>query len=85
MFRRFLNNHKNSWIAGFTAILALLLTSSVVFGAEELVINGSTTVLPIAQKAAEVYMKENPDVSISVSGSCRCDVIYPNFLFQPFS
>jgi len=31
-------------------------------------INGSTTVLPIAQKVAEAYMKENPDVSISVSG-----------------
>jgi len=75
MFRRFLNNHKNSWIAGFTAILALLLTSSVVFGAEELVINGSTTVLPIAQKAAEVYMKENPDVSISVSGTGSGDGI----------
>ncbi|MGA7874401.1 MAG: phosphate ABC transporter substrate-binding protein [Desulfoferrobacter sp.] len=32
-------------------------------------INGSTTVLPIAQKVAEAYMKENPDVSISVSGA----------------
>jgi phosphate transport system substrate-binding protein len=31
-------------------------------------IDGSTTVLPIAQKAAEAYMKEHPDVSISVSG-----------------
>lgn len=31
-------------------------------------IDGSTTVLPIAQKLAEAYMKEHPDVSISVSG-----------------
>lgn len=31
-------------------------------------IDGSTTVLPIAQKAAEAYMKEHPQVSISVSG-----------------
>jgi phosphate transport system substrate-binding protein len=36
--------------------------------AGNLVIKGSTTVLPIAQKVAEAYMKENPDVSISISG-----------------
>jgi phosphate transport system substrate-binding protein len=31
-------------------------------------IDGSTTVLPIAQKVSEAYMKEHPDVTISVSG-----------------
>ncbi|MBN2420487.1 MAG: phosphate ABC transporter substrate-binding protein [Deltaproteobacteria bacterium] len=31
-------------------------------------IKGSTTVLPIAQKVAEAYMKQNPDVKISISG-----------------
>jgi phosphate transport system substrate-binding protein len=31
-------------------------------------LDGSTTVLPIAQKVTEAYMKEFPDVSISVSG-----------------
>ena len=36
--------------------------------AGNVVIKGSTTVLPIAQKAAEVFMKMNTDVSISVSG-----------------
>jgi phosphate transport system substrate-binding protein len=36
--------------------------------AGNLVIKGSTTVLPIAQKVAEAFMKENPDVSISLSG-----------------
>jgi len=36
--------------------------------AGKLVIKGSTTVLPIAQKVAEAYMKENPDTSISISG-----------------
>lgn len=36
--------------------------------AGEIRIDGSTTVLPIAQKVAEAYMKENPDVKISVSG-----------------
>ena len=36
---------------------------------------GSTTVLPIAQKAAEVYMKKNPDVAISVAGTGSGDGI----------
>lgn len=36
--------------------------------AGNIVIKGSTTVLPVAQKVAEAYMKENPDVSISISG-----------------
>jgi phosphate transport system substrate-binding protein len=37
--------------------------------AEDLKIDGSTTVLPIAQKGAEVFMKKNPAVKIFVSGS----------------
>ncbi len=41
--------------------------SSVLF-AETLVIKGSTTVLPIAQKAAEAFLKEYPGVNILVSG-----------------
>ena len=36
--------------------------------AGNLTINGSTTVLPIAQIAVEKYMKEHPDVKISLSG-----------------
>ena len=36
--------------------------------AGSIVVKGSTTVLPIAQKAAEAYMKQNPDVKISISG-----------------
>jgi len=36
--------------------------------ADAIRINGSTTVLPIAQKASEAFMKEHPDVAISVSG-----------------
>ena len=46
---------------------AFLLSSSTAF-AEKLVIKGSTTVLPIAQKCVEAYMKENPEVKISLSG-----------------
>ena len=36
--------------------------------AGNIVIKGSTTVLPIAQKLAEAYMGENPDINISISG-----------------
>ncbi len=51
----------------FITSLCLLIFTTTVF-AGELVIKGSTTVLPIAQKAAEAYMAENPDVKISLSG-----------------
>jgi phosphate transport system substrate-binding protein len=47
--------------------LAFIFSATFAF-AENLVIKGSTTVLPIAQKAVEAYMKENPDVKISLSG-----------------
>ena len=36
--------------------------------AGNITIKGSTTVLPIAQKVAEAYMKQNPDIRISISG-----------------
>jgi len=47
--------------------IVFVLAASQVF-AGELVIKGSTTVLPIAQKAAEAYMVQNPGVKISLSG-----------------
>ena len=47
--------------------LMLIFTTGMV-SAGNIVIKGSTTVLPIAQKVAEVYMKQNPDVKISISG-----------------
>jgi phosphate transport system substrate-binding protein len=43
--------------------------------AGDLVIQGSTTVLPIAQKVAEAYMKVNPKVKISLSGGGSGDGI----------
>ncbi len=48
--------------------VAVLLMAWGPAWAGNIVIKGSTTVLPIAQKVAEVYMKENPDVRISISG-----------------
>jgi phosphate transport system substrate-binding protein len=53
----------------FIAILGLMFLGSASFVlAGNIVIKGSTTVLPIAQKVAEAYMKENPEISISLSG-----------------
>jgi len=43
--------------------------------AEDIAITGSTTVLPIAQKAAEVYMKRNATARISVAGTGSGDGI----------
>ena len=54
-----------------TAIM--LMASASVFGpalaADKITITGSTTVLPIGQKAAEDYMKKHPEVQISVAGT----------------
>jgi phosphate transport system substrate-binding protein len=47
--------------------VTLFFTANLVW-AGNIVIKGSTTVLPIAQKVAEVYMRANPDVRISISG-----------------
>ncbi|MBI5744445.1 MAG: phosphate ABC transporter substrate-binding protein [Elusimicrobia bacterium] len=46
------------------AVLGMAGTAS----AGKIVMEGSTTVLPIAQKAAEVFMKNNPGEEVSVRG-----------------
>ena len=51
----------------FILFIILSLISGNVY-AGNLVIKGSTTVLPIAQKMAEAFMKKNPDTTISISG-----------------
>jgi phosphate transport system substrate-binding protein len=48
-----------------------VLAGSVAYGfqrANKLTLQGSTTVLPIAQKAAEDFMKNNPAVNVTVRG-----------------
>jgi len=53
----------------FFAVSALLFgmfAGSAMAG--QIQVNGSTTVLPIAQAAAEAYMEAHPDVNISISG-----------------
>ena len=54
----------------FSVLAALFALFFAVNGAwaGKIVIKGSTTVLPIAQKTAEAYMKQNPDVKITISG-----------------
>ena len=50
------------------AVLSLIGFTTTTALAEKIIIKGSTTVLPIAQKCAEAYMVDNPDVKISISG-----------------
>lgn len=61
---------RGKWLAfvlalGFWTVLGI---DGALQAQESITINGSTTVLPIAQKVAETYLKENPGVRISVSG-----------------
>jgi phosphate transport system substrate-binding protein len=53
--------------AVLVAVAVVILAASVGW-AGQLTIKGSTTVLPIAQKVSEAYMKAYPDVKISISG-----------------
>ncbi|MBN1627896.1 MAG: phosphate ABC transporter substrate-binding protein [Deltaproteobacteria bacterium] len=55
-------------------IISLCLCPAVVF-AGEIIMKGSTSVLPIAQRLATKYMEENPNVRISVSGGGSGDGI----------
>ncbi len=51
------------------ALAASALLAAPVLAAGKITITGSTTVLPIAQKAAEDFMKKYPEVAISVAGT----------------
>lgn len=52
-----------------------LFYSSPVFAADTLVVKGSTTVFPIAQAAAHIYMEKHPGINITVSGTGSGDGI----------
>jgi phosphate transport system substrate-binding protein len=47
--------------------MAIMLYASAVF-AQELKVKGSDTVLPLSQKEAETYMKQNTSAKITVIG-----------------
>lgn len=49
-------------------LIGLCFTAGSVM-ANQLSINGSTTVLPIAQEVAEAYMKDNPGINVSIAGT----------------
>lgn len=49
-------------------IISLLLIAGAALFSQKLTIQGSTTVLPIAQRGAEVFMDNNPDADITVRG-----------------
>ncbi len=53
-------------LASLAGCLTVLLGVSAAV-AETVVVNGSTTVLPIGQAAAEAFIKENPGVNISIA------------------
>ena len=59
---------KSFWLRALVLSMVLCFNISGLAFAESLVIKGSTTVLPVAQKAAEVYVKMHPDVNVSISG-----------------
>jgi len=70
-----MNKNKGMVIKSFIGVCILgVMITSVFSGCVEngeiqtLKISGSTTVLPIAQRAAEEYMKQHPNVDIQVSG-----------------
>ncbi|KWT90972.1 PstS family phosphate ABC transporter substrate-binding protein [Candidatus Magnetominusculus xianensis] len=50
-------------------LMCIMLFSVYAQAEESLRIDGSTTVLPIAQKAAEEFNKKNPNIKVSVTGS----------------
>jgi phosphate transport system substrate-binding protein len=69
---------KSILFMGTVALLAAALIvapAAVMAGGKSVTITGSTTVLPIAQKAAEDFMKKHPDVRISVAGTGSGDGI----------
>jgi phosphate transport system substrate-binding protein len=56
-------------------LILLICGTNLAVSAENVVIKGSTTVLPIAQAALETYMKVHPGVNISLSGGGSGDGI----------
>ncbi len=58
----------NRFVKQLAVSMAAIVASAGMAFAGNVVIKGSTTVLPIAQATLEAYMKKNPGVNISLSG-----------------
>ena len=50
------------------AALTVLCLGAPAMAAQQVVINGSTTVLPVVQKAGEAFMASHPGTELSISG-----------------
>ncbi|MCG6552694.1 MAG: phosphate ABC transporter substrate-binding protein [Candidatus Magnetominusculus sp. LBB02] len=50
-------------------VMLVMLAGTYSFAEESIRIDGSTTVLPIAQKSAEDFNKKHPEIKVSVTGS----------------
>jgi len=66
---------RNILYAGLVGILLISGYSVMAANDNSVTMNGSTTVLPIAQKAAEEFMKKHPDINVSVRGTGSGDGI----------
>ena len=55
-------------VVAFLAGVVFMFGGTGAFAAERISINGSTTVLPIAQKVAEGFMDEYTGINVSISG-----------------
>lgn len=59
------------FIATLALCLGLFVVSPLSFAhaaQDEIIINGSTTVLPVMQKGGEAFMEANPNISLAISG-----------------
>lgn len=52
----------------FCGLAFSLLPAQPAWAGEEILITGSTTVLPVMQKAGEAFMAAHPDISLAISG-----------------
>ena len=55
-------------LAGLVLVTAFFAAPSSGAAQEEVIINGSTTVLPVMQKAGEAFMAANPGINLAISG-----------------
>lgn len=49
-------------------LLGIMVTAPAYAASQEIMINGSTTVLPVMQKVGEAFMNANPGSSLAISG-----------------
>jgi phosphate transport system substrate-binding protein len=71
----FLKSMRNMMLFFVIALIGVVAISCSRNDRSKVVIKGSTTVLPIAQKAAEAFREKNKDIIISISGTGSGDGI----------